>query len=223
MASSIPCFPAGSGDTASNNIPKTGDLTFDKKAEAHRLQIRVTANKGEHLLAGRQQYYVVNDRADSPTNRTMTNDDYQATLSGVIAWLSVINDVITNRYNGVQVETTFTAVTSPDGGSGGIEFNTPITLSNITLSSGSLFVWYKDTIGITLDGNNVVLTTLSTLNGWTLGYNNSITDSGDLIITPTGTASIFDLRLINSSIDTDTLDYYNSDIEDNNGGVVLPL
>jgi len=83
-------------EATTQDIPKTGDITFDKPAEAHRLNMKSTVNRGDHLIVGRQQYYVRKDQADSPENRTMNEDNLQAEFATPVLWPDFYNGVLIN-------------------------------------------------------------------------------------------------------------------------------
>lgn len=205
------------------DIPKTGDISFDKRARAHRLNMKATANMADHLITGRQQHYVREDEADSPSNRTMTEDTYQAEFKTPALWPDFYYSNLIDRVTAGSIAAAVTQGTGVDSHSTAMQFSTPITLGSASLGgSGALLLWYKGTIAVTIGGNAVSLTAHGTSGAWTLGYATGLSDSGSVVITPTGAAEVDDLRIFNSAISTGARTYYYNDIVNNSGNIVRP-
>lgn len=206
-----------------DNIPKTGDISFDKFARAHRLGLKITANMGNHIIKSREQVYKVEDIADTPTNRTTSEKTYQAEFATPSYWLFLNSGTLLNRASGNTVSITYSAAIDPIAGTRAIRISAATSLGTVTFVSGALLLWYSGTIAITIGGAPVSLTTHSTSGGFTLAYVNALTASGEMIITPTGNLDLFDLRMFyTSAISTAARGYYFTDIDSNDGGVFLP-
>lgn len=217
-------FKNGEQSTAESSvddIPATGDIHFDEKVEGHRLYLKATANKGDHLIIGREQVYVQKDRAASPANRKMSNDTYQQAFASPVFWLGYFRGNVINRVTGVTISgVSMTAVTGPDSQSSGMQFTSAQGLGTVTVgASGSLLIWTKGTVALTIGGDSVSLTAHDTSGDWTLRYADTVGKSGALVVTPTGTASVYDIRAFNTAISSAQRTYYYNDIID--GGHVM--
>jgi len=128
------------------HIPRNGDLCFDKDREANRMQIKLTANMGEHLVRGRLFYYESSDRPANPDDLVDTEMDHQTALAGNNFNLVSINGVRLDRYAGsVALETgvpVIEVVAGPDGaesalsftGAQGLSINTPTYAGDVTIN-----------------------------------------------------------------------------------------
>jgi len=218
FANGEPTTPTASSD----DIPTSGDIKYDTEVEAHRIQTKLTANMGNHRIVGRQQYYVSKDQTSAPDSKVMNEDNLQRELSQVGLWTSIINGILTNRATGNTITGTYAVVSSPDARTDGISFSVAITLPSVTLVGGTLMVFYKGTIAVTVGGNAVALTTHDTTSdSWILGYA-TVTESGAVVITPTGTGYLFDLRTFATALSASARAYYFNNVDDYNGSIVLP-
>jgi len=225
LAFQLDIFKDGSTTSAATavNVPRIGDITFDRKVEANQLQVRITANMGGHIITGRQQFYVAKDIAATPTNRTMSERTYQRTLGLPALWMGVRNGVLINRVTGASVTGTYAVATGPDGkADSGVSIAAALTLPSVTLvTTGALLIWHSGTIAVTIGGEAVALTSHGTVDGFTLSYAAGLTKTGAVVITPTGTVVVSDVRIFTTAIDAATRGYYFDDIDDNAGNAVM--
>lgn len=206
------------------DIPLDGDIGFDKRIEAHRLQLKLSANMSQHLIVGRQQYYVASDRAAAPDKRIMTESDYQEEFSLPLLWIWTKGGTPADRAQGAALSLTATGTTGVDGESGSaIQFDAVQTFPSVAMTgAGELLFWYQGTLTVTIGGTPITMTDHGTYSGWTLAYASGITATGDLVITPTsGTVKIFDLRAFNTAITSGARAYYYTDVSNNSGNVML--
>jgi hypothetical protein len=96
---------------------------------------------------------------------------------------------------------------------------------------GSLFLWTKNPISLTINSVAIFTEDLIKINGFTLKYAHPISRSssimeGSIVITPTGgpgKADIEDIRVFAAAeISDEALEYYQNDVENNSGDIVLP-
>ena len=115
-------------------------------------------------------------------------------------------------------------VTGPDGQTSGFSFTAVQIFPSITgmAGSGTFILWFQGTIAITVGGSAVTLTTHSTSGPWTLAFSNSFSDNGAVVITPTGTGQIADLRAFTAGITVNSRTYYFNDIDANSGKIMVP-
>jgi hypothetical protein len=206
------------------NVPRSGDLFFDRFARAHRLNQKVTANKSQHYIVGRQTYYKASDVADTPANRVSTTGDYQAEFAEPVQWIDLINSSLIDRYSGsaTGISGSITAATGPESGSTAWTFSAALTFPSVTLTAGSILIWRTGTIAVTVGGVAVALTDHGTSGSWTLSYATGIAQTGAVVITPTGSPTCFDFRVFNAAISTAARTWYYNDIIDNSGGSSIP-
>jgi len=206
----------------SDEISTDGRVRFKIPVRAHRLQAKVTADMGQHRIAGFQTYYVTEDAPSAPANQVTTEDDYQRELNLPAFWLWLKNGAMINRITGAAIAGTVTAVAGPDDHTEGITITAAVTGPSVTCVAGSLFIWYTGVIAVTIGGTAVALTDLDTSGAWTLAYANAITLTGAVVVTPTGAANIFDFRVFSTALSTAALTYYFNDVDANDGDNVLP-
>ncbi len=207
-----------------DDIPLDGDLQFKTKAEGHRLHTKLTSNMGNHLVVGRQQYYIAKDTIARPGGLVMTEDTNQGAFSLPSLWLSLINGQIIDRASGVNIGVGI-ACASPDGASNGISFSSAINTGiNVLLSAEkAILIWYQGTIAITIGGVPITLLDhLPLVSGWFLGYADISPNSGIVVVTPTGAAKIFDMRILNNSVTEKARTYYYNDVANNHGESMIP-
>jgi len=222
-------FADGEPTTAkatTKDIPVDGDIGFDKQFKAHRLSLKVTADKGEHLIVGRQQYYVASNISHGPGLRTMTEMDHQREFALPELWTSVIAAQLIDRATGAVAIASPTTAIGPDlVDDSAITISVITTFGSVTLTgSGTFLVFHKGTLSaVTIGGTTILpLTVHGTFSGWSLSFVGSLGLSGDVKITPTTSADIFDLRIFNTTISTDARGYYFDDIKDNAGKIMIP-
>lgn len=98
------------------NIKRTGDITFDRKVVAHRLQLELECNNGEHIVVGVQQYNKAADSPAEPDNRVNTEDDHQAIISDAVARLGWNAGSLLNLVDGAGASAVaMTEATDPAG------------------------------------------------------------------------------------------------------------
>lgn len=100
----------------SQEVPIDGDIVHDRRVEAHRLQPYFTTSTSEYKVVRRRSYYIAKDRAAPPSKRTMSEMDWQGSLSDVSLWLSRGPNLILNRATGDDMNgTILAACNGPDG------------------------------------------------------------------------------------------------------------
>jgi len=205
------------------SLPKHQILLDQEARNAHRFSTKVTANNSEWKLAWRRNVYKVSDSQDGPQNRSTTERDWQGEFGTPTMRVGYSRGDLIDRATGsAVVETGITRIEGLDGiSNSALQFATALTMPTITLTAGALLVWYQGVIAITIGGVAVVLTDHDTSGSWTLGYANALTESGVVLVTPTGTGKIFDLQA-HSSISEDARTYYFADSDDNSGKIMLP-
>ena len=211
-------------DATTQDIPLTGDIAFDRDVEAHRIQLEITGNMSQHLIAGWQADDVAEDRPADPSGLVMTEDDWQEEFASPDVWMGSILGTMTDRASGSEISGSYTATTGPDSGSDtGFTIASALTLPSTALAgSGTLLVWHTAAITVTIGGVAVVLTAHGTSGGWTLSYANTLTASGAVVITPTAAGSVSDIRTYVSGISANARGYYYTDVTSNNGEIVIP-
>ena len=107
------------------NIPIDGDIVFDRKLEAHRMQLKFTTTTSFWKLVRRRSYYVAKDKAAPPSGRAMSQYDHQAALEDAVMWLSRGDSLLLDKITNVEATGSYLAVaTGPDGYSGSaMQFN----------------------------------------------------------------------------------------------------
>lgn len=206
-----------------SDIPDTGDLSFDHKVSGKRIRMVLSADKGGHAVIGRSHDYVVEDIADAPANRTMSWMTYQQELALPAMWAGYRGSTLIDRVTGNAITgVTATQVTGPDSQSSAMQITAAATFPSVSLSAGTLIIWSDGAISATLGGVPVVLVSMGTSGGWT-GYKvTALTGSGALVVTPTGTRKIFDVRAYNSAVSAAALAYYYANVTERSGAEVLP-
>lgn len=215
-----------------SDIPFDGDIMFDKKVEGHRLYLVASANKGDHTIIGREQNYAIRDRSAAPQKRTSTNDDYQQEFYCPKIWVGWFRSNVVNRVTGGLVSgLSVTQVTGPDSQSSAFSFSAAQNFGSVTIgASGTLLLWVNEvvaadgnptTIAVTVGGDAVTMVSHGNSGGWSLLYANTVGKSGDLVITPTGTKYVYDIRAFDTAISSDARTYYYADINDG-GNVMAP-
>lgn len=204
--------------SSAKNINKDGDISFDETPQDKAIQIKVSGNRSECIISELANYYTIFEQASIPSKRQMTEGDYQETLSNVVLWLSRNANLYKNLATGSSISGTPVGITGVDGKSNsGFQISAALTTISVSLTAGSILFWADGTVAVAIGGASVSLSTVDTLNGWTLYYATSIVASGSLVLTPSGTRKIEDLRVYNEEIDSDTRTYLYNDMDRNNG------
>lgn len=216
-------------------LPTAGVSCWDKIVDARRLQTKIFANMGEHIISGRSAYFVADDSYPGGANLVTSEMDYQAEFAEPQLWLAIILGQLSNRADGATISGTYAAVASPDGNTNGLRIAAALTLSSVTLgATGCLLVWSNSAynagtlaatqIAMTIGGDAVALYVQNTtaVDGYYLYAASAINKTGAVVITPTGNRDIFDVRAFNSAISADALVYYYNDFSLNDGKNFLP-
>jgi hypothetical protein len=204
------------------DINKDGDISLDVTPQDKAIQFKVSGNRSECIISEFVNYYTSMEQTSTPSKREMSEGDYQENLSSPILWLSRNVNLYKNLASGSSISGTPAGVTGVDGkGNSGFQISAALTTISVDLSSGSILFWADGTVTVTIGGSAVSLSTVDTLNGWTLYYATGISQSGTLVLTPSGTRKIEDLRVYNSEIDSDTRSYLYNDMSRNTGDNTL--
>lgn len=207
------------------DIPITGDIHFDDMVEGHRIALEFVANMGLHTICGRYAKYILTDKMIG--SGVMSEDDYQEQFATPSMWFS--RDLLyIDRATGAELDSTeqakITPVTGVEGRSSSAwSFVESLNLPSRSLSGASIILWHQGLSSFTINGVPMVFTDYNTSGLWTLSYLTSLTTSGAIVINPTGTCKIFDLRIIDSQIlSAEAIAYYYDNIVNHSGDVVLP-
>ena len=207
------------------DIPITGDIHFDDMVEGHRIALEFVANMGLHTICGRYAKYILTDKMIG--SGVMSEDDYQEQFSTPSMWFS--RDLLyIDRATGIELDSTeqskITPVTGVEGRSNSAwSFTEALNLPSRSLSGASIILWHQGLSSLTINGVPMVFTDYNTSGLWTLSYLTTLTTSGAIVINPTGTCKIFDLRIIDSQIlSTSAIAYYYDNVVNHSGDVVLP-
>lgn len=210
--------------STADNIIKDGDISYDETPEDKALYHKISGNRGGCVISEIANYYTIMDRAAVPNKQAMTENDYQETLSAPVLWLSRNSNLYKNLATGAVIAGVPTGVTGVDNkANSAFQISAALSLGNIALAAGSLLFWADGVVAVTIGGVAVLLSSGGAIGGWTLRYATGITRTGDMILTPSGTRMIEDLRVYNSNIDSDTLMYLYNDMVRNNGDNTLGL
>lgn len=206
------------------NINKDGDISFDETPVDKAIQIKVAGNRSEFVISELVNYYTILEQASVPSKREMTEGDYQESLSSMLLWLSRGPNLYKNLATGSIIAGTVTSITGVDGKSkSGFQISSALSTITVALTDGSILLWTDGTVAVTIGGNAVSLTAVGVSGSWTLYYATGITRTGVLVLTPTGTRKIEDVRVYNSDIDSYTRTYLYNDMVRNSGDNTLRL
>lgn len=207
------------------DIPITGDIHFDDMVEGHRIALEFVGNMGLHTICGRYAKYILTDKMIG--SGVMSEDDYQEQFATPSMWFS--RDLLyIDRATGLELDSTEQAkiipVTGVEGRSTSAwSFTEALNLPSRSLSGASIILWHQGMTSLTINGAPMIFTDYNTSGLWTLSYLTSLTTSGEIVINPSGTCKIFDLRIIDSQIlNTEAIAYYYDNIVNHSGDVVLP-
>jgi hypothetical protein len=202
-------------------------ITYDRVIEANRIKTEIGANMGEFAITEIQKDYISTDIPAGPDTLITTEQGYQEEFALPQLWIGSVEGNILNRVLGGVISIVgASSAAGPDGASNSaMAFSAPITLPGaLSLTgAGTLLVWYYGTIAVTIGGVSVALTDLiaTAVNGWKLGYAASLTQSGILVITPTGSARVADIRAFDAIVSANALAYYYNNIINNSGDIFL--
>ena len=100
-------------DAEAMAVPLEGDVVFDRKVEARRLQTGLVTNASEFRLTYADQYYVQKDAAES--RKAMTEHSMQAEFAEPLVWLTRGDGMTVNRATGVACSgTCFSSTSGPE-------------------------------------------------------------------------------------------------------------
>lgn len=216
--------------TKAIDIKKDNEILYDRKAEGHRLQSKLIANKSGFNLVGRQQEYIVKDINYTPNDRVNTENNHQENLSTPLLWATrgdtpSIEKITLQNISGIN-----SYVTGPDTRSNSaFHLTSTFTLPSISDSNAKTLMLFVSGISGTsgsitaqVGANNITLHQHDYDSSWFLLYASGITGSGTITITPNSRADIFDFRLYSGN-KTNDLDYYFEDVIENYANNVCPL
>lgn len=208
------------------DFTKNGEVVFDRKVEAHRTQLKMAANKAPFRLTSRQQDYVTKDIDTFDDGVRTTETDNQSEIANVLIWATRGSDMTKERVNASSITGIAGYTTGPDGKS-----NSAYSTSGLTISGASgtfnksYSFWTDGTISsFTIGGNSVTPGSYSgNGNNWTLYSGSGVTDTGQIVLTPSGTVGLFDFRLISGNLDNKDGRYMFEDVTENKADNICPL
>lgn len=204
------------------NINKDGDISLDATPQDKAIQFKISGNRSECVISEFVNYYTSMEQTTTPSKREMTEGDYQENLASPVLWLSRNANLYKNLASGSSISGTPVGITGVDSKSNsGFQIASALTTISVSLTSGSILFWSDGTVAVTIGGTSVSLSSVGTFNGWTLYYVTGITLNGTLVLTPSGTRKIEDVRVYNSAIDSDTRSYLYNDMVRNSGDNTL--
>lgn len=207
-----------------NNFDKERDITFDEVPEDRGIQMKLSGNRSEVTILEIINTYSQFDNALEPSNREMSEADYQAGFNTPLLWLSRHSNKYLNLATGSAISGTPTAATGADSKTeSGFQISAALDTIDVTLTAGSVLFWADGTVSLTIGGDAVALSSVGTHAGFTLYYATGIAKTGTLRLTPTGTRIIQDLRCYNSEIDSNERTYLYNDMVKNDGNNTMPL
>lgn len=218
---------AQTATNTNNDAVINGEVSYDYQVKGKRGRARFAFAASEFYLLRYVENWMLTNAKDAPTNTVTTEITYQSNLGSPSLWFTRGSDLTLNRATGSSASISVSAVTGPDNiSSSAMSFTSAITLGSVALT-GTLTLWYNGTIAVTINGNAVSLTSAGThvvgAVTWTMGYANyTVTSAGNLVVTPTGTAKIFDIRQYSSAL-TGEITYLYNDIVNNAGNRTIPI
>jgi PKD repeat protein len=203
-------------------------VTFDKHTKGNRARVIVDWAASEFNIVELVSHYKVTDSNPGPSVLLTSERENQRALANLAMWFSKNSNLIQNLVTLEELDPDTVVVTpasSPDGSTSGMEFSAPINLGSISLTSGSLLIWTKNDVSVTIGGTPVSLSSVSGTDyasGWLILYATGITASGNMVLTPTSaTGHAFDVRLFSSDIGHSARLYAYNDIVNNSGKSIL--
>jgi len=201
---------------STDDIDTDGEIVYDRRVIAHRIQTKVTLNKAKVALLARWHDYVAKDETSPPANFKPTEATYQGNLStSLVTWISRGSNLLLDRATGNTLSGAGSATAGPDGKSNSaLTISSAVNLANAAQASGTLLLWHKP--GYTISG--VSLTGVSNNGTWYLSYGTNIPANVEL-----GVGDVFDVRIFSGSVDSDTRTYAYNDVINNSGKATLPV
>jgi hypothetical protein len=146
---SLGIFLDGEQDTEnaiSRDVPIDGDITYDRKVEAHRVQLELKTTASEWKLLQKRSYYIAKDKACIPDLAVMTEHNQQETMSNMIFWLTRGDTQLLDRISNSNVSGGITStIDGPDGDSESAmnQANVNIALSSSLSGDFTLIAWVR--------------------------------------------------------------------------------
>jgi hypothetical protein len=220
------------------NIPKRGEIVSDRRLSGQRGRSVIKMAAGEYVMTSYDQYWIEKDQAIDISQTPNSESNYQADLANLDLWITRGNpQALFDRVTGIVQPGTAGISYGADGKSNsGIYISAPLSIGSSLVfgDTGYIAFFYSGTIAsVKLNGDPQVVTDhpagAFTAGGisWKLGHigvTTLLSASGPLLITPTGTLRLFDLRISQSFIPSaaDLLYLYN-DVRYNSGDNVCPI
>lgn len=191
------------------------EVRFDRDVSGNLVETVLEFNKGEVTLIGREQHFIAVDRAASPDDVTMNEDDYQAALADASVWISRGTGLV-NRATLATLTGAATPAEGPDGESdSALTITEEVTLGNAAVAAGTLLLWHKS--GYTVSG--VTLTQVGVSGVWICSHASGALPAA--LALPAG--DVFDVRILDqAALAASALTYYYNNIATKNGDRVLP-
>ena len=239
----IACFLNGEQmqpNAESLNIPKIGEIIFDRRMIGQRGRMVVNMKAAEYVMTGYDQYWVEKDQAIDISETPNSESDCQLHLStGLDLWISrggpnpLFDKVTGSTLSGIASY----AVGADSKTNSGVTFTTlgnypPLIQKQFTWgNAGALSLFYRGTIVLSIDEHPMTLAIHSSgafNGGWNLGYiPNLFSASGltaGLVRIRSDSAVIFDFRLGALYAPTAAdLQYLYNDVRYNHGDNVCPI
>jgi hypothetical protein len=212
------------------NIPFDGVVKADTKVDAHRVQLELVANGGDHLIVNRHADYDDSKRAVEPNKRVSYELGLQKSLISLEIGLypDFINGVLYDRISGAKISskgvdvTGLVAVQGPEARkSCAIQFSSPLIIPEYVIENSMCYFWVKGTVAITWNGTPLTPTVIGTLGDWSF-KSVEFDENGIAVFTPTGTAVLAHMRIYSRLLSDDEINYFFNDIVNNAGKIVLP-
>jgi hypothetical protein len=132
------------------DIDFSGDIVYDRALRARGMQLKVSANKLEHILTARLQEYEVEDKADVPDNNYTTEMDHQEDLGNIDCQFFPKDGSVINMATGQAPSTPAgTLSTGPDGAT------TAITVNAATIEDTNKSVSYSGDFSVRIGFSSV--------------------------------------------------------------------
>lgn len=207
------------------DIGPSGITVYDRKVEARRIQHQFKTNDARIRLVGRQHDYIAKDIVYDRSNTISTEGDNQAELSDLAMWVTRGDDPTTERVSGTTVDGLDASITGPDSREvSAFSVSGAVTLPSLSDTSAKTFtIWSSGTIsGVSVGGTDITLTEYNSDGDWSMYTSSGVSSSGSVVLTPSGTINVFDIRMMYGDL-TPQFEYYFDDITENSGDNVLPL
>jgi PKD repeat protein len=203
-------------------LPKH-EITFDKTINhVNEIQTSVSANMGAIIIAGRHSAIVASDVPDSPDQRIMTEQTHQEAFSSPQVWAGIYCGKFVNRANLSTIIDAPTVCADPLGFSNAVRVTQPLNVGAVS-GNGSALVWAKGAITMTIGGQaqSLISADYDALSGYTLYFLTSVLYAGDLVVIPSTSADLFDVRVFSTILTVADVSYYFNDAKNNGGNIMF--